>query len=255
LGEDVRPLSAPWRRSALAAVSAALAVGALAACRAGVQVPPSSGQGGPGLNASGEQRSFTGEELVGTAAAAKTALRLGGSVLDAPQLTAQKEAAVPGLLADAAPAACAALTAPSTPAGLDRAAAALVVAPSDSHAQHTAVGLKSRATPEDAVAEVAALKKAAAACGRFQASLGGRRVPVAAAAADPGADAQDAVMVTSTAQVPDSGGGTPQERRVVRALAAKGTVVVEVLLVDAQADDAGATVRGYIDMALARLPL
>ncbi|AMM32315.1 hypothetical protein SA2016_1639 [Sinomonas atrocyanea] len=249
------PLSVPWRRSAATAATAVLAVGALAGCRAGVQVPPSSGQGGPGLNASGEQRSFTGDELVGTAAAAKTALRLGGAVLDAPQLAAQKEAAVQGLFTDTSPAACAALTVTSTPAGLDRAAAALVVAPSDSHAQHTAVGLKSRATPEEASAEVAALAKAAAACGRYQASFGGLRVPVTAAAADPGADAQEAVMVTSTAQVPDGSGGTPQERTVVRALAAKGTVVVEVLLVDAQADDAAATVRGYIDMALARLPL
>lgn len=249
------PLSGPWRHSAATAASAVLAVGALAGCSAGVQIPPSSGQGGPGLNASGEQRSFTGDELVGTAAAAKTALKLGGAVLDAPQLAAQKEAAVPALFTDASPAACAALTVTSTPAGLDSAAAALVLAPSDSHAQHTAVGLKSRATPEEAATEVAALKKSAAACGRYQTSLAGRRVPVTAAAADPGADAQEAVMVTATAQVPDGSGGTPQEHTVVRALAAKGTVVVEVLLVDAQADDAAATVRGYIDMALARLPL
>lgn len=249
------PLSGPRRRSAVAAVSALLAVGALAGCRAGVQVPPSSGQGGPGLNASGEQRSFTGDELVGTAAAAKTALRLGGAVLDGGQLAAQKSGAVPGLLTEAGPASCAPLTAPSTPSGLDQAAAALVVAPSDTHAQRTAVGLKSRATPEDAAAEVASLKKLAASCGRYEAALGGRRVPVTATVADPSADAQEAVMVTSTALVPDAGGGTPQERRTVRALAAKGTVVVEVLLVDAQADDAAATVRGYVDMALSRLPL
>lgn len=78
---------------------------------------------------------------------------------------------------------------------------------------------------------------------------------VSAAAADPGADAQEAAIMTSTAQIPDGSGGSPQGRTAVRALAAKGTVVVEVLLVDAQADDAAATVRGYIDMALARLPL
>jgi hypothetical protein len=251
-------LTVPRRPLAAVALAAVFAAATLGGCRAGVEVPPASGQGGPGLNASGEQRTFTGAELVETAASAKAALALGGSVLDGAQLAAQRSTAVPALFADAGPASCAPLTASSTPAaaaGAGSPAAALVVAPSDAHAQRSALGLVSRATPEDAAAEVASLRKLAAACGRYEAALGGRRVPVGVAATDPSADAPEAVMVTATAQVPDPNGGSPQPHAVVRALAAKGTVVVEVLLVDAQADDAQATVRGYVDMALARLPL
>ncbi|WP_077489169.1 hypothetical protein [Sinomonas mesophila] len=243
----------PTRTLAAAAALAALAV--LSGCRAGPALPPSSGDGAPGLNASGQQRSFSPEELVETAAQTRTALKLGGTVLDHAQLAAQGEAAVPALFAQPGPAECAAVTAPSTATGLDAAAAALILAPSDSRARNTAVGLKSHADPGAAAAEAKALAEGAAACARYDAALGGQRVPVVAAAADPGTSA-DGVMVTATASVPDpSGGSTPQQRGVVHAVAVKGTVTVEVLLVDARPDDAAAAVRAYVDMAFARLPL
>lgn len=243
------------QRAGAAMLASAFIITALAGCRAATQVPASSGQGGPGLNASGEQRGFSGAELVEAAAATKTALGLGGSVLDQSQLAAQGAPVVPPLLTEPGPASCAPLTAPSTAGGLGAVAAALIVAPSDSRAGHTALALKSLPTPEDAAAQVRALAALAATCGRYEAALEGRRVPVAAVVSDPSADAPAAAMVTSTAQVPDTGGSGTRERRVTRALAAKGTVVVEVVLVDAKTDDAAATVRGYVDMAFARLPL
>jgi hypothetical protein len=219
-------------------------------------VPPPSGDSAPGLNASGTQRTFSAQELVATAAETKTALKLGGAVLDQAQLASQGPRAVPSLATGAVPERCAALTAAGTPTGLDRAAAALILAPSDTRAQSTAVGLTSHATPEAAAATAKAVGEGAASCARYDATVGGQRVPVTAAVADPGADAPIAVMVTSTAHVPDpSGGSTPQERSAVRAVAAKGTVTVEVLLTDTRPEDAAATVRGYIDMAFARLPL
>ena len=236
-------------------VGTLLAAAALSGCRAGAALPPSSGDAGPGLNASGQQRSFSAEELVETAAQTRTALKLGGTVLDHATLAAQGEAAVPALFAQPAPADCAAVTSPSTAKGLDRAAAALILAPSDNRARNTAVGLKSHADPGAAAAEAKAFAERASACARYEVSLGAQRVPVAAAVADPGASA-DGVMVTATASVPDlSGGSTPQQLSVVHALVAKGTVTVEVLLVGARPDDADATVRAYADMALARLPL
>ena len=246
--------TASRRRPVLAAVALAAAV-VLSGCRAGAALPPSSGDGAPGLNASGQQRSFSAEELVETAAQTRTALKLGGTVLDHAQLAAQGGAAIPALFAEPSPADCGALTAPSTAAGLDKAAAALILAPSDNRARNTAVGLKSHADPAAASAEAKALAERAAACARFDATLGGQRVPVSAAAADPGTSA-DGVMVTATASVPDpSAGSTPQQRSVVHAVAVRGTVTVEVLLVDARPDDAAAAIRAYVDMAFARLPL
>ncbi|WP_430295911.1 hypothetical protein [Sinomonas sp. B1-1] len=234
----------------------AAAVLALAGCRPGLAVPPPGGEGRPGLNASGTQRSFSAQELVTAAAETRTALRLGGSVLDQGQLAAQGERAVPSPLTGAGPASCAALTTPATLTGLDKASAALIVAPSDARAQTTAIGFASHASPDAAAATVTALGALAASCARYDAALGGQRVPVVVRAADPAADAPHAVMVISTAQVPDpTEGSTPQERSIVRAVAAKGTVAVEVLLVDTRPEDAAATVRAYADMALDRLPL
>ena len=227
----------------------------LTGCRAGAALPPSSGDAGPGLNASGQQRTFSAEELVETAAQTRTALKLGGTVLDHAALAAQGEAAVPALFTQPGPAECGTVTSPSTARGLDAAAAALILAPSDSRARNTAVGLKSHADVGAAAAEAKALADRAAACARYEVSLGGGRVPVTSTAADPGA-AADGVMVTATASVPDpAGGSTPQQLSVVHALLAKGTVTVEVLLVDARPDDAAAAVRAYADMAFARLPL
>ena len=236
------------------AVAAFAAVAALTGCRAAA-LPPSSGDGAPGLNASGQQRSFSAEELVETAAQTRTALKLGGTVLDHAQLAGQGGAAVPALFAAPSPADCSAVTAPSTAAGLDSAAAALILAPSDARARNTAVGLKSHADAGAAAAEAKAFSERAAACARYDVAVDGLRVPVATAVAEPGTSAEG-IMATATASIPDpSGGSTPQQRSVVHAVAVKGTVTVEVLLVDARPDDAAAAVRAYVDMAFARLPL
>ncbi|GAB4099219.1 hypothetical protein [Sinomonas halotolerans] len=264
-----------WTSRVLSVCALAVAAAALAGCR-GPEIPPPSGEYRAGLNAAGQQRTFAADELVATAAETRTALGLGGTVLDHAQLAQVPRSGAPdaragagataGFLGAAEPAACRVLGTPAATLGTLGAgdagravvpgATALITAPSDSRAQRTAVGLASHAAPEAAVDAVSAFAQRAAACARHTAAVDGRRVPVVVRTADPGASADSAAMATVTALVPDpDGGGTPQERTLVHAVAAKGTVTVEVLLVQTRPDDAAAAVRAYADMAFSRLPL